>query len=367
MLKNRSLGKLIRGGYANYIQHILQDSCFLGQRSNLCIQRKPSQATNVNLGKQIIEDGYSDFPNGHSATSAPLATALYGTRALEFTENPNSTYDKLDDQTEGGSDSLLLRDHSDKGKVVILNDNQEELRVVKEGDIIDLQKLLFTKDRNYLIKHNGTQLGSSDTLPTLNLKLIVFLLYCHPLYLKPPLPGLDLKMMNNVTLEEEEGGLAVDVTEEEENHEAFHGLDAKLCLMGRFITDGVVDFPSMKQTLAALWRLGRDIKRVVDGSPWSFNQKALVIARMKEGDVPRGVRLNSLDLWVQIHDLRAGFMTEKIVKEVGNYIGCFIESCPRNFTGVWKEYLRVRVTIDLSKQNEDQENRGWMGMDYVQI
>ncbi|KAK1379781.1 hypothetical protein POM88_026525 [Heracleum sosnowskyi] len=178
------------------------------------------------------------------------------------------------------------------------------------------------------------------------------------------------RMMNNITLEEEEErGLAVEVTEEDENHEAFYGLDAKLCLMGRFITEGVVDFPSMKQTLAALWRPGRgvhirdidvnlylfqfyheiDVKRVVDGSPWSFNRKVLVIARMKEGDVPRGVRLNSLDLWVQIHDLRAGFMTERIVKEVGNYIGCFVESCPRNFTGVWKEYLRVRVTVDLSK------------------
>lgn len=42
-------------------------------------------------------------------------------------------------------------------------------------------------------------------------------------------------------------------------------------------------------------------------------------------------------------------MTQKIVKDVGNYIGCFVESCPRNFKEGWKEYLRVRVTIDLSK------------------
>lgn len=70
---------------------------------------------------------------------------------------------------------------------------------------------------------------------------------------------------------------------------------------------------------------------------------------MKDGDIPRGISLNSLDLWVQIHDLRAGFMTEKIVKEVGNYIGTFVESCSKNFTGAWKEYLRVRVTINLAK------------------
>lgn len=177
------------------------------------------------------------------------------------------------------------------------------------------------------------------------------------------------RMMNNITLdEEEEGGLALEATEED-NQETVHGFDAKLCLMGRFITEGVVNFMAMKQTFAALWRPGRgvhireidvnlylfqfyhvvDIKRVIDGSPWSFNRKVLVIARMKDGDVPRSVRLNSLDVWVQIHDLRAGFMTEKIVKEVGNYIGCFVESCPRNFKEGWKEYLRVRVTMDLPK------------------
>lgn len=42
-----------------------------------------------------------------------------------------------------------------------------------------------------------------------------------------------------------------------------------------------------------------DIKRVVEGSPWSFNMKVLIISRMKEGDVPRGISLNNLELWVR--------------------------------------------------------------------
>lgn len=54
----------------------------------------------------------------------------------------------------------------------------------------------------------------------------------------------------------------------------------------------------------------------MDGSPWSFNRKALIIARMKEGDIPQGVNLNKLDLWVQMYDLRAGFITEKVIQEV---------------------------------------------------
>lgn len=35
--------------------------------------------------------------------------------------------------------------------------------------------------------------------------------------------------------------------------------DAKLCLVGRFLTEGVMDFQAMQQTLAALWRPGRGV------------------------------------------------------------------------------------------------------------
>lgn len=76
-----------------------------------------------------------------------------------------------------------------------------------------------------------------------------------------------------------------------------------------------------------------DIKRVISGSPWYFNRKMLIINRIKDGENPRCVKLNSIDLWIQVHDLQAGFMTERILKEVGNYIGVFVGLCLRNFTG----------------------------------
>lgn len=122
-------------------------------------------------------------------------------------------------------------------------------------------------------------------------------------------------------------------------------------------------------TLAALWKPGNgvyikdletnlflfqffrevDVKRVIVGRPWSFNRRALIMRRMKEGENPRSVDLNALDLWVQVYDLRVGFMNERILTEVGNSIGKFVASCPTNFTGAWREYFRVRVTIDVNK------------------
>lgn len=176
--------------------------------------------------------------------------------------------------------------------------------------------------------------------------------------------------MNNITLDDEEDGeIALGENEVINQGENFCSGDVKLCLVGKFINEGIVDFSAMQQTLAALWRPGKgvhireidanlyvfqffheiDIKRVIDGSPWSFNRKALIIERMQDGDHPRSMKLDKLNLWVQIYDLPIGFMTERVVKEVGNFIGEYGESCGRNFSGGWKEYLRVRVQIDLTK------------------
>lgn len=176
--------------------------------------------------------------------------------------------------------------------------------------------------------------------------------------------------MNNIILdEEEEGVLAFEEDNVNEQGKAPFVCDAKLCLVGRFLTEGIMDFQAIQQTLAALWRPGKgvyireldvnlflfqfyheiDINRVIEGSPWTFNRKVLIISRMKEGVNPRCVPLNTVDLWVQIHDLQPGFMSEKIISEVGNQVGKFIRSCPSNFKGVWRDYMRVRVTMDLSK------------------
>lgn len=42
-------------------------------------------------------------------------------------------------------------------------------------------------------------------------------------------------------------------------------------------------------------------------------------------------------------------MSQRIVKDNGNYIGNFVESDPNNSVGVWREYLRVRVSISIEK------------------
>lgn len=123
--------------------------------------------------------------------------------------------------------------------------------------------------------------------------------------------------MNNVTLDdEEEGDIAIEDSDVIQEYDNLQGLNVRLCLVGRFINEGVVDFTAMKHTLASLWRPGKgmyikevdvnlyifqfyhelDIKRVISGSPLTFNIRALILGRMKDGDTSRSVNLNKLDI-----------------------------------------------------------------------
>ncbi|KAK1379731.1 hypothetical protein POM88_026475 [Heracleum sosnowskyi] len=80
-----------------------------------------------------------------------------------------------------------------------------------------------------------------------------------------------------------------------------------------------------------------DIARVIEGSPWTFGHFQLVFERLKEGDNPRTTTINNLHLLVQLHDMSTGFMSEKVVMDIGNYVGRFIESDANKFIGVWRD------------------------------
>lgn len=148
-----------------------------------------------------------------------------------------------------------------------------------------------------------------------------------------------------------------------------NGVDADLCLVGRFLADKAVRVHVMKERLAGIWRPGKgvtirevepglfifqfyhkvDLQRIFNGGPWSFDNYMLVLGRLHAGQRPSQVDLNHLCIWVQIHDLPAGFMTQDIGQHLGNFIGEFLEYDPNNNAGFWRSYMRIRVRVDVRK------------------
>uniref|UniRef100_A0A803NUR8 DUF4283 domain-containing protein n=1 Tax=Cannabis sativa TaxID=3483 RepID=A0A803NUR8_CANSA len=144
------------------------------------------------------------------------------------------------------------------------------------------------------------------------------------------------KKWADMCLDEEEDTEAI--FDEEDGDETEPDLDDRWCLIGRLLTGKVSDFLVFQNIMADLWKPGKgmyvkileqnrflfqfyheiDIRRVINGSPWTYDRKQLIIERLKPGGNPKNVMLNTLDLWVQIHDLQSGFRTEKAILEAGH-------------------------------------------------
>ncbi|KAH1072497.1 hypothetical protein J1N35_024825 [Gossypium stocksii] len=119
-----------------------------------------------------------------------------------------------------------------------------------------------------------------------------------------------------------------------EEDEVFHGetvvndRNFQFCLVGRYLTDSVVHFPSLRNTMADLWHpiggicitdLGNkrylfqffnevDIQKVISGTPWFFNSHLLLLQRIQPGENPSVLVLNSTEFWVQVHELPVEMM-----------------------------------------------------------
>ncbi|XP_019155810.1 PREDICTED: uncharacterized protein LOC109152623 [Ipomoea nil] len=127
--------------------------------------------------------------------------------------------------------------------------------------------------------------------------------------------------------------------------------DFRFVLVSKLLTNKIIKFNFMKETMTAVWRLGRglvvtelapnlfilqlfhevDMNRILEDGPWLFEHSLLVLARLQPNVPPHDVPL------------------DKVVATIGNFVGTFIQSDKNNFYGSWKSFLRIRVTLDITK------------------
>lgn len=162
--------------------------------------------------------------------------------------------------------------------------------------------------------------------------------------------------------------------EDEENTELIFDEEAEdvsnkfeTCLVGRLLTEKGLNVRAMKSKLADIWRPPRgitikdlkpgvylfqfyhvdDLEWVLNGGPWSFDGAMLVISRVGANEDPLEVQLSNLQFWIQLFGVPGGLMTEIAGKQLGNFFGSFIAYDPNNNSSIWREYMRIKISIDV--------------------
>lgn len=179
--------------------------------------------------------------------------------------------------------------------------------------------------------------------------------------MRPTMEDLDALMTDLDISNEENEELVFDEEFEEESNRF------ELCLVGRLLTEKNLNVRAMKSKLADLWRPAMgitikvlkpgvflfqfyhkdDLKWMLTNGPWSFEGAMLIVNSIKVGEDPLMVTLNEMEIWIQIYNLPVGFMTEKVGQQLGNFFGRFISYDPSNNASIWREYMRVRIAVDI--------------------
>lgn len=181
------------------------------------------------------------------------------------------------------------------------------------------------------------------------------------------------RVERNMTTREDIGERMANLAIEEEENEGFvleGDIDEsvnryELCLVGRVLTEKNVNTRAMKTKIADVWRptMGlnvkelenglflfqfyrkEDMKWVLKGGPWSFDNAMLALEQVAAGENPAKVKPWFINIWIQLHNLPVGYMTETVGKQIGNFFGEFLEYDAKNNTSIWRECMRVRIDL----------------------
>ncbi|EEF33910.1 conserved hypothetical protein [Ricinus communis] len=172
--------------------------------------------------------------------------------------------------------------------------------------------------------------------------------------------------------EEEEDGVEIEEPDVEETK-----VDLRWTLVEQFLTSKVINFSLLRQMMAFLWRLVKgvcikelepslflfqffhelEMKHMIEASPWTFEQQVLLFKKLEMNEQPTRVLLFHFSMWIQVHDLPIGFMSERVAMHIGNYVRTFEEVNPNNFGGIWRNYMRIQIMFYVQNSLKRKKNK----------
>ncbi|KAK4434736.1 hypothetical protein Salat_0636400 [Sesamum alatum] len=143
----------------------------------------------------------------------------------------------------------------------------------------------------------------------------------------------------------------------------------ELVVVGRLLYHRNTNFDALSHTLSVVlepmkglthWRILEerfcirfnyklDLRRVLDGRPWSFDKHLLIIEPLIANDNPIKVSLNWCPFTVLIHDLSLPQHSKIVAEFIGNKLGRFMDIDHHGHSFAWSSALEIRISFDLTK------------------
>jgi len=92
-----------------------------------------------------------------------------------------------------------------------------------------------------------------------------------------------------------------------------------------------------------------DMERVLHTGPWHFDSYPMLLRKLQFGENPLTMPIDTMDIWIQAHNLPFGFMAESMGHFLGNHVGKLLKYDFNNNYGTWRKYMRLRVTMNVKE------------------
>ncbi|PPS17973.1 hypothetical protein GOBAR_AA02602 [Gossypium barbadense] len=153
---------------------------------------------------------------------------------------------------------------------------------------------------------------------------------------------MEEELANLTLLDEEEEAFQEDLAVVDRNYQ--------FCLVGRCLTDSIVHFPSLRNTMANLWHpIGGICITDLGDKRYMFlffnDVDVQRVVSVQNGEDPTTLALTFTEFWVQVHELPSGLMTETMAKQFGDFLGKFID---HDTSLGFQKYIQIRVRLDVT-------------------
>lgn len=92
-----------------------------------------------------------------------------------------------------------------------------------------------------------------------------------------------------------------------------------------------------------------DLERVLEYEPWSYDKSLIAFQRVTDIELLPQIEYNHVTFWVQFHNIPLKNLTYETGEAIGNAIRRVVQVADPEDDGAGGEFLRARVTMDISK------------------